>query len=97
MLPNRYVPEEYKIWDKIEVFVYLDNDERFVAVTDKPYIKRCDFAVLRCNEVSGECIGNSCRSFYNDSEHDGVVADNGLFFRHRNRFDFADPRAGQTA
>ena len=22
LLPNRYVPEEYKIWDKIEVFVY---------------------------------------------------------------------------
>ena len=52
LLPNRYVPEEYKIWDKIEVFVYLDNDERFVAVTDKPYIKRGDFAVLRCNQVT---------------------------------------------
>jgi len=31
--------------------VYLDNEERLVAVTDKPYIKRGDFAVLRCNEV----------------------------------------------
>ena len=52
LLPNRYVPEDFKIWDKLEVFVYLDNDERLVAVTDKPYIKRNDFAVLRCNQVT---------------------------------------------
>jgi predicted RNA-binding protein (virulence factor B family) len=52
LLPNRYVPKEFKIWDKLEVFVYLDNDERLVAVTDKPYIKRNDFAVLRCNQVT---------------------------------------------
>ena len=52
LLPNRYVPEEFKIWEKIEVFVYLDNEERQVAVTDKPYITRDDFAMLRCNEVT---------------------------------------------
>ncbi|MBU2940491.1 GntR family transcriptional regulator [Lacinutrix sp. C3R15] len=50
LLPNRYVPEEFKIWDKLEVFVYLDNQERLVAVTDKPYIQRGEFALLRCNE-----------------------------------------------
>jgi len=52
LLPKRYIPKEFKIWDKIEVFVYLDNEERLVAVTDKPYVKRDDFAVLRCNEVT---------------------------------------------
>ncbi|HLV15458.1 MAG TPA: S1-like domain-containing RNA-binding protein [Xanthomarina sp.] len=52
LLPNRYVPESFKIWDKIEVFVYLDNEERLVAVTDKPYIKKGDFALLRCNAVT---------------------------------------------
>ncbi len=52
LLPNRYVPKEFKIWDKLEVFVYLDNEERLVAVTDKPYITKGEFAVLRCNEVS---------------------------------------------
>ena len=52
LLPNRYVPETFKIWDKLEVFVYLDNEERLVAVTDKPYIKRNEFALLRCNEVT---------------------------------------------
>jgi predicted RNA-binding protein (virulence factor B family) len=53
LLPNRYVPKEFKIWDKIEVFVYLDNEERPVAVTDKPYIKVNEFAMLRCNQVTG--------------------------------------------
>tara|TARA_R110002049_G_scaffold308770_1_gene513990 strand:- start:2892 stop:3722 length:831 start_codon:yes stop_codon:yes gene_type:complete len=52
LLPNRYVPELFKIWDKIEVFVYLDNEERPVATTDKPYIKKNDFALLRCNQVT---------------------------------------------
>ena len=52
LLPNRYVPNEFKIWDKLEVFIYLDNQERLVAVTDKPYIQRNEFALLRCNETT---------------------------------------------
>lgn len=52
LLPNRYVPETFEIGDQIEVFAYLDNEERPVAITDKPYIKRNDFALLRCNQVT---------------------------------------------
>ncbi|MDC1505870.1 S1-like domain-containing RNA-binding protein [Winogradskyella sp.] len=52
LLPNRYVPEFFEIGDKIEVFVYLDNEERPVATTDKPLIKKGDFALLRCNQVT---------------------------------------------
>lgn len=52
LLPNRYVPKAFKIYDKVEVFVYLDNEERPVASTDMPYIMRDDFALLRCNEVT---------------------------------------------
>ncbi len=52
LLPNRYVPKEFKIWDKIDVFVYLDNEERLVATTDKPYIQLDDFALLRCNQIT---------------------------------------------
>ncbi len=52
LLPNRYVPETFEIGDKIEVFAYLDNEERPVATTDKPYIKKGDFALLRCNQVT---------------------------------------------
>ena len=52
LLPNRYVPETFEIGEQIEVFAYLDNEERPVAITDKPYIKRNDFALLRCNQVT---------------------------------------------
>lgn len=52
LLPNRYVPETFDIGDTLEVFIYLDNNERLVAVTDKPYIIRDQFAVLRCNAVT---------------------------------------------
>ncbi|MCB4809010.1 GntR family transcriptional regulator [Tamlana sp. 62-3] len=52
LLPNRYVPAEFKIWDKIDVFVYLDNEERPVATTDKPYVTRDNFALLRCSQVT---------------------------------------------
>lgn len=52
LLPNRYVPEAFEIGENLEVFVYLDNDERPVAVTDKPYITVGDFALLRCNQVT---------------------------------------------
>lgn len=52
LLPNRYVPEVFKIWEKLDVFVYLDNEQRPVATTDMPYIKRGEFALLRCNQVT---------------------------------------------
>jgi len=52
LLPNRYVPENFEIGEKLDVFVYLDNEERLVATTDKPYITENEFAVLRCNQVN---------------------------------------------
>lgn len=52
LLPNRYVPKEFKIWDKLDVFVYLDNEERPVASTDKPYLTKGEFAMLRCSEAA---------------------------------------------
>lgn len=52
LLPNRYVEAVFKVGDDIEVFIYLDNDERLVAVTDEPHITKGDFAVLRCNAVN---------------------------------------------
>lgn len=52
LLPNRYVPTDFKIDDFLDVFVYLDNEERLVAVTDTPYIQKGEFALLRCNAVN---------------------------------------------
>ena len=52
LLPNRYVPTDFEIDDILNVFVYLDNEERLVAVTDTPYIQKGEFALLRCNAVN---------------------------------------------
>src|SRR5574344_286031 len=46
LLPSRYVPEDLKIGDEIDVFIYLDNEERPVATTEVPYAKVGDFAWL---------------------------------------------------
>lgn len=46
LLPNRYVPNDLVIGKEIEVFVYLDQDERLVATTEKPAAKVGEFACL---------------------------------------------------
>ncbi|MCM1109538.1 MAG: S1-like domain-containing RNA-binding protein [Clostridium sp.] len=47
LLPTRYVPRECKPGDELEVFIYLDNEERLVATTEKPLARVGDFACLR--------------------------------------------------
>ncbi|KAB7531733.1 GntR family transcriptional regulator [Flagellimonas olearia] len=51
LLPNKYVPEDFKIDMDMEVFCYLDNNERPVATTLKPLIIRNGFAFLEVVEV----------------------------------------------
>ena len=46
LLPKRYVPEGVNVGDEIEVFLYLDQDERLVATTETPLAKVGDFAYL---------------------------------------------------
>ena len=46
LLPARYVPEGARPGDTIEVFIYLDNEERLVATTEIPLAKVGDFAYL---------------------------------------------------
>ena len=46
LLPSRYVPYECEIGQKIDVFLYLDNEERLVATTLKPYVEVGQFAAL---------------------------------------------------
>ncbi|RZS93692.1 CvfB family protein [Aquimarina brevivitae] len=52
LLPNKFVPEDFEIEDMIEVFIYLDNEERIIATTQKPYATVNSFAVLKCTSVS---------------------------------------------
>lgn len=46
LLPARYVPEDLEVGDEIDVFVYLDNEERRVATTLEPKAMVGDFAYL---------------------------------------------------
>ena len=46
LLPRRYVPEGAEPGDTMEVFIYLDNEERLVATTEIPLAKVGDFAYL---------------------------------------------------
>ncbi|MBQ5605776.1 MAG: GntR family transcriptional regulator [Prevotella sp.] len=46
LLPARYVPEGCKPGDELDVFLYLDNEERLVATTLRPLAKVGDFACL---------------------------------------------------
>lgn len=52
LLPNKYIPKEYKIGDKIKVFVYQDFDERVVATTLEPKITLNTAAMLRVVDKS---------------------------------------------
>lgn len=46
LLPSRYVPKDYQIGDELDVFLYLDSEERLVATTEKPLAQVGDFAYL---------------------------------------------------
>jgi hypothetical protein len=46
LMPKRYVSPSMQIGDEVEVFIYLDQDERVVATTEKPLAKVGEFACL---------------------------------------------------
>ncbi len=46
LLPQRYVTKDMHIGDEIEVFIYLDQEERPVATTEHPIAKVGEFASL---------------------------------------------------
>ncbi|MCK5822909.1 MAG: GntR family transcriptional regulator [Bacteroidales bacterium] len=52
LMPKKYLPENYKIDDFIEAFVYLDSEDRIVATTEKPYAMVDDFAFLKVVAVN---------------------------------------------
>jgi len=48
LLPNRYVPDGVTIGNLLEVFLYLDQDEKLIATTLRPLAKVGEFAWLEC-------------------------------------------------
>lgn len=47
LLPNRYVPDDFEINDTINVFIYLDSEDRLIATTKEPFAQVGEFALLR--------------------------------------------------
>ena len=52
LLPSRYVPEGCKVGDEVNVFVYLDSEERLVATTQKSLVEVNHFACLEVKWVN---------------------------------------------
>ncbi|MBQ8046540.1 MAG: GntR family transcriptional regulator [Prevotella sp.] len=46
LLPQKYVPAGIGVGDEVDVFLYLDQDERLIATTEKPLACVGDFAFL---------------------------------------------------
>jgi len=53
LLPNRYVSNDLKLGDYVEVFIMLDSEDRLTATTQKPYAMVDEFANLRVVSVTG--------------------------------------------
>ncbi len=54
LLPNRYVPkgEPTEIDDWLNVFIYLDSDDRLIATTETPKAQVGEFASLKVAEIN---------------------------------------------
>jgi len=52
LLPNKYIQETFQVGDVVDVFVYKDYEQRWIATTLKPYIELHQFAFLRVRDVS---------------------------------------------
>lgn len=53
LMPIRYVHMDLKIGDSVDVFVYLDSEDRIIATTEKPFALVGDFALLEVVSVNG--------------------------------------------
>lgn len=54
LLPKRYIPksEELEVGDWLNVFVYLDSEDRLIATTQKPKVQVGGFASLKVAEIN---------------------------------------------
>ena len=52
LLPGRYIPADLKPGDKMDVFVYLDSEDRLVATTETPKAMVGEFACLKVISVN---------------------------------------------
>lgn len=51
LLPKRFVPEDFTVGETLDVFLYLDSEDRLVATTQQPYAMVGEFAYLTLKAV----------------------------------------------
>ena len=52
LLPTRYIPKGLLVEDLVDVFIYLDSEDRLIATTEKPYAMVDDFVLLKVTSVN---------------------------------------------
>ena len=52
LLPKKQVPQNAKIGDEVEVFVYRDSKDREIATTNMPKLQLGELAVLEVAQVN---------------------------------------------
>ena len=52
LLPRKYMPKVYEVGEEIDLFLYLDHEERPVATTLRPYVQLNEFAHLKVNYMN---------------------------------------------
>lgn len=52
LLPNRFLPDQADVGTQLEVFVYLDSDDRRIATTETPLAQVGEFVVLKVVEIN---------------------------------------------
>ncbi len=48
LIPTRYVPEDAEVDHYLDVFIYLDSEDRIIATTEVPFTEVGEFAYLKC-------------------------------------------------
>jgi len=52
LLPNKWIPEGTEIGDMMDVFIYIDGEDRLIATTMIPLAERDEFAYLKVKAVT---------------------------------------------
>jgi len=52
LMPTKWVPQDTKIGDKLNVFIFRDSDDRLIATTIEPYATANTFAFLEAKQVN---------------------------------------------
>jgi hypothetical protein len=52
LMPERYVPDNCRVGESIEAFIYLDSADLLIATTEKPYVMVGECAYLKVVDVN---------------------------------------------